>query len=130
MGPVVGLLGGLCWVVRWVVEMIGFSPGWSGPVHWMGLGLLCLALAAVGAGLVSRSALWLRVIVALAFPLLVWSVYTVLRGSGDDPAFDGVVGLLAVVLSVVAVMAARRSAAPPPVARGGRHGSHGSHAAR
>ena len=121
LGLVVGLLGGLCWVVRWVADEVGSPPGWGGQVQWVGLALLGLALAAVGAGLVSRSALWLRVIVGLAFPLFVWSVYSVLRGSGDDPAFDGVVGLLAVVLSV-GVVAARRSAAP--VARSGRHGSH------
>lgn len=126
LAPAAGLSGGLCWVVPGLADVLGSTPGWIGTFHWVGLVLLGLALAAVGSGLVSRSAPWLRAIVALAFPLLVWSVYFMLRGSGDDPAFDGAVGVLAVVLSVVAPVVSRRSAAVPSVQRG----RHGSHAAR
>jgi hypothetical protein len=126
LGLGAGLSGALCWAVIWAVsragDVVGDPPGWGDPVRWVGPALLGVALAAAGSGLVSRSAPWLRAIVALALPLLAWSVYTVLRGTGDDPALDGVVGL-AVVCAVVAVMAARRRAAPQ-VVRGGRHGSH------
>jgi hypothetical protein len=92
-----GVLGGGCWVARWVAG----DPAWGDAAHWAGLGLLALALAVVGAGLVSRSALWLRVIVAVAFPVLVWSVYTVVRGSGDGVGLDGALGAVAMLWSLV-----------------------------
>ena len=123
LGPVAGVLGGLCWVVRWVVDLTGVAASWADPVRWAGLGLLAVALACVGASLVSKSALWLRLIVAVAFPALVWSLFSVVRGDGDAVALEGALGLLAVVLSVVVVVVGRRSAAPEPT-RGGRHGSH------
>jgi len=123
LGPVAGLLGGLCWVVRWLADAAGTTGGWSDSLHWAGLGLLLLALAVVGAGLVSRSALWLRLIVAAAFPLLVWSIYSVLRGEGDAIALEGAIGLLAVVIAAGLVLVGRR-AADPAVGGGGRHGSH------
>ena len=79
---------------------MGGGPGrqhtdWADTVYWAGLGLLGLALACAGGGLVSRSALWLRVIVALAFPLLVWSVYAVVKGDDDAVMLDGVLGAVA-----------------------------------
>ena len=136
LGPVAGVLGGLCWVVRWVADMAGVAASWADPVRWAGLGLLAIALAVVGASLVSRSALWLRLIVAVAFPVLVWSLFSVVRGDGDAIVLEGAVGLLAIVLSV-AVMVVGRRGAEPAAPRSRRHGSHaprtprhGSHAAR
>ena len=105
LAAAVGVLGGGCWIARWAAG----DPAWGGAAHWAGLVLLALALAVVGAGLVSRSALWLRVIVAVAFPALVWSVYTVVRGSGDGVGLDGVVGAVAVAWSVVVLGLALRS---------------------
>ena len=122
LGPVAGLLGGLCWVVRWLADAMGTTGGWSDSLHWAGLGLLLVALAVVGAGLVSRSALWLRLIVAAAFPLLVWSIFSVVRGEGDAIVLEGAIGLLAVLVATGFVLAGRRAAAP--VGSGGRHGSH------
>ncbi|QBR93423.1 hypothetical protein [Nocardioides euryhalodurans] len=123
LGLVAGLLGGLCWAVRWGVELAGSSPSWGDTAQLAGLVLIGLALAVVGAGLVSRSALWLRVIVAVAFPLLVWSVYLVVKGDADGVTLDGVLGALAVVGSAVLLATGRRS---DPAPRGGRHGSHAS----
>jgi hypothetical protein len=123
LGPVAGLLGGLCWVVRWLADAVGTTGGWSDSLHWAGLGLLLVALAVVGAGLVSRSALWLRLIVAAALPLLVWSIFSVVRGEGDAIVLEGAIGLLAVLVSTGLVLAGRR-AADPAVGGGGRHGSH------
>ncbi len=123
LGPVAGVLGGLCWVALWVADVAGVAAGWADAVHWVGLGLLAVALAVVGANLVSKSALWLRLIVAVAFPLLVWSIYSVVQGDGDSVAVDGATGLLAVILSGVVVAVGRRGAAPTPQ-RGGRHGTH------
>lgn len=124
LGPVAGVLGGLCWVVGWVADTAGVASSWSDTVHWAGLGLLALALAVVGAGLVSKSALWLRLLVAVAFPLLVWSVYSVVRGDGDAVALEGAIGLLAVVVSGAFVVVGRRGAEATAPSRGGRHGSH------
>lgn len=124
LGLVAGLLGGLCWAVRWGVELAGSSPSWGDTAQLAGLVLIGLALAVVGAGLVSRSAVWLRVLVAVAFPLLVWSVYLVVRGDSDGVTLDGVLGALAVVGSAALLVTGRRRSDPQP--RGGRHGSHAS----
>jgi hypothetical protein len=106
---VAGLLGGLCWVV---------AP-WVDALAWPGAVLLAVAVLGAGAGLVSRSAVWLRCLVAVCFLALVGSVLQVLRDSLDDQGVLAVAGVAAVVVSVAAL--ARR---PEPVAR-----SRGSHAA-
>lgn len=105
LAAVVGVLGGGCWAARWIAD----DPSWGTGAHWAGLVLLALSLAVVGAGLVSRSALWLRAIVAIAFPALVWSVYAVVRGRGDAVALDGVVGAVALAWSLVVLVLALRS---------------------
>lgn len=119
-----GLLGGLCWLVRWVADLVSGDPSWGPAAYVAGLVLLGLALAGVGAGLVSSSATWLRVIVAVALPALVWSVHTVLRGEDGSVALDGAVGLVATVLGVAGIARERthRDATPPP--RGRHSGSH------
>ncbi len=121
-----GVLGGACWVVRWGADLAGDVPGWADGAHWAGLGLLGIALAGVGAGLVSSSAIWLRVIVAIAFPLLVWSVYSIINGSGDDLRLDGILGVVAILGS--AMMLVRGRGEGPAADRPRR--SHGSHSAR
>ena len=103
-----GLLGGLSWVVRFVLDLNGSGTGIAADVlWWAGLVLLAVALAALGASLVSRSALWLRVIVGVAFPLLVWSVLEVLNPAGDQEAVDGIFGALAAVVAVVGLLRSR-----------------------
>ncbi len=121
---VAGLLGGACWVARWGADLAGSEPGWSDGAYLAGLALIGLALAGVGAGLVSRSAIWLRMIVAIACPLLVWSVYAVVKGEGDAITLDGGVGVAAMLLSIVALFRARRTRA----AGLHPHRSRGSHA--
>ena len=63
-------------------------------LQWVGLVLLAVALAGLGAGLVGRSEVWLQAIVAVAFPLLVWSVLEVLHPAGDPEVIDGVFGVV------------------------------------
>lgn len=116
-----GLLGGLCWVARWVADLVSGDPAWGPAAYVAGLVLLGLALAGVGAGLVSSSAAWLRVIVAVAFPALVWSVYAVVRGEDGWVTLDGLLGVVAVVLGAIGYAAARRQAR---AARPRRAGSH------
>lgn len=91
-----GLVGGLCWVVRALVD--------QDVLLWAGLALLGVAAAAAGAALVSSSAVPLRVLVAVAFPLLVWSVLELVRDAGPDRSVDAAFGAAAVVVSVVAFL--------------------------
>ena len=89
-----GLVGGLCWVVR--------AFGEHEVLEWAGFVLLGIAAAMAGAALVSSSALPLRLFVAVAFPLLVWSVLELVRDMGPDRTVDALLGAAAVVTSLVA----------------------------
>ncbi|WP_121257941.1 hypothetical protein [Nocardioides ferulae] len=108
LAAVAGLLGGGCWVGGALLE--------EESLHWAGLALLALALAAAGTRLVSSSAGWLQALVAVAFPLLVWSVLEVVRDGLDaDPAVDGVAGGAAMLIAVAGLVRARaasRAAVP------------------
>jgi len=89
-----GLVGGACWVVRLFLDqdVLGLA----------GFVLLGVGAAAAGAALVSSSAVPLRAFVAIAFPLLVWSVLEVVRDTGSDRSVDGMFGAAAVVVASVA----------------------------
>ena len=109
---VAGLLGGLCWV----------GAVWADALVWPGAALLALAVLAAGAGLVSRSAVWLRCIVAVCFLALVGSVLEVLRENVDEDLVLAAAGGVAAVVAVL-VLARRR---PEPA----QTSSYSSHAAR
>ena len=113
---VLALLGALCWVARWIADPTGTA---ADAMEYGGLVLLGLALVLMGSSLVSRSAVWLQLIVAVAFPLLVWSVVSVLHDSFDDVAVDAVAGV--VVLLLAGVMRGRRSQKAPARPRSGSH---------
>ena len=117
-----GLLGGLCWIGGFVVDTTGGSGGLVDALTWAGLALLAIAVLGAGAGLVSRSATWLRVLVAVCFAALVWSVLEVLRDSVDELTVYAVFGALAAVVAVV-VLGRARPAEPEPAGRraGGSH---------
>jgi hypothetical protein len=103
-----GLVGGLCWLVLLGLDRGGSAAGGVADLlHGAGLVLLALALAAAGAGLVSGGASWLRAIVAVALPLLVWSVLEVLHPAGDPEVIDGAFGLVMVVVSVLGLVRGR-----------------------
>jgi hypothetical protein len=91
-----GLVGGLCWLVR------AFSD--HEVLGWAGFVLLGVASAAAGAALVSSSVVPLRLFVAVAFPLLVWSVLELVRDAGVDRSIDGGFGAAAVVVAVAAFL--------------------------
>jgi hypothetical protein len=93
---VAAVLGGLLWIVRWLTDGSALSDG----LYWAGLVAVAVALAGAGAGLVRSSALPLRALVAVALPLLVWSVVAVLRPAGPA-AVDGLLGLVAVAVGGV-----------------------------
>ncbi|MCW2845094.1 MAG: hypothetical protein JWN22_3010 [Nocardioides sp.] len=117
-----GLVGGLCWLARFVLDRNGSgAAGAVDALHWAGLVLLAVALVAAGAGLVSSSATWLRAIVGVALPLLVWSVLGVVHPAGDAETIDGLFGLGMAVLSVAGLVRGRSR-------RGHRSRSVGAHA--
>jgi hypothetical protein len=97
------VVGGLLWVLRWLTDGSGTSDG----LYWAGLVVLAVALGCLGAGLVSRSATPLRVLVAVAVPLLAWSLASVVRPAGPA-VVDGLLGLAALVAGVVGLVRARQ----------------------
>ena len=88
------LAGGLVWVGRLV---LGDEPA---SLFWVGLALLTVALAAAGASLVTKGTWWLRLIVAVALPALVLSLYSGLRSMADTVVVDAVAGAVAVLLAL------------------------------
>jgi hypothetical protein len=103
-----GVLGGLVWVVRWGLDGRGAGEGVLGATYGAGFALLAIALAGAGAGL--AGAAWLRVLVAVCFPVLGWSVLMVLHDAIDEVRVDGVLGVLAVLVWVPLLHRARRRA--------------------
>ncbi len=99
-----GVLGGLCLLVR--------AGAGVDALRWPGLVLLALALAGLGAGLVGRGATWLRVIVAVALPVLVWSVVEVFHGEGEGRVVDAVAGVVVAAVCVAGLVRARRTHEP------------------
>ena len=118
-----GVLGGGCWLARLVLDVAGTDGSDRGGLldvlQWAGLVLLGVALAALGAGLVGRE-LWLRAVVAVAFPLLVWSVLEVLHPVGNPAVVDGLLGV-----AVLAICARRLTRGADP---GHERRAHGAHA--
>lgn len=105
------MIGGGLWIFRWVAE----APV---AVHWVGLVLVALALVPVGARLVSGVAP-LRVVVAVALPLLVATLVELVRPASDA----GGVGALLGVVTVVVAVGAMAATAQPAVAES-RHRAH------
>ena len=128
-----GILGGLAWIAAAALDAVG-AGGLVDALTWVGLVLLLVAALGVGAGLVSRTTPWLRVVVAVCFVLLVGSVLQVARGSADVHMVDAVFGVLAAAAAVAALARSRSAAEPEPVhghrrAHSRAHGrAHGSHA--
>jgi hypothetical protein len=94
---VAGLLGGIAWVVAWILPDGGSAADLLQPV---GAVLLTLAMFGLGLRLVRSDFLALRVFVAVALPTLVWGVFGVVHQSASDPGlvdavFGAVCGLLA-----------------------------------
>jgi hypothetical protein len=108
LARVCGLLGGACWVARWVR---GGEP--ADPLYWAGLALLFVGLFGLGTALVSKGAVWLEVIVGIAFPLLVWSVVEVVHSAGDPVVIDAFVGILIAGASLLGLARSGRDERPP-----------------
>ena len=120
---VAGLLGGLCWLGAYAAEAVDAGAGIVDGLTWAGLALLVVAALVAGASLVSRSATWLRVLVAVCFALLAGSVLEVVREGADPVTVDADFGAGAIVVAVIALASRRRRPETAPPARRGR-GSH------
>jgi hypothetical protein len=90
-----GLVGGLCWL------LYAFSD--QEVLGWAGFAMLGIAATAAGATLVSGVPA-LRVFVAVAFPVLLWSVVEVAHDAGTDRSVDGLFGAAAVVAAAAAFL--------------------------
>ena len=111
------LVGGLCWLARMLLFLAGHGSGLGASgLFWVGSVLIGAGLVGAGASLVSSSATWLRVIVGVAFPLLVWSVLQVIHQAADPRAVDGVLGAVFVVLAGLALARSSGSGRPQPPA--------------
>ena len=122
-----GVVGGLCWVARALLDTGDGPTSLIDALHYGGLVLLVIALLGIGAGLVSGF-LALRVVVALCLVALAWAVTSFLHHQYSDRVVDGILGALMVAYCAVGLLTRRSHETdgedPPPSRR-----SRGSHAA-
>jgi uncharacterized membrane protein YjjP (DUF1212 family) len=90
-------------------------------LQWAGLLLLFVGMFGLGTALVNKGAIWLQVIVGVAFPLLVWSVVEVLHASGDPVVINAVVGVLIAAACVLALGNGGDGGERPPRRHAGAH---------
>ena len=127
LAQVAGVLGGLLWVLRLVVDRaVGVGPTTSAALLAAGAVLLAVAVLELGLRLVDRAPGWLRVVVAVGVVALTVSVVIVVRGSGESVVVDGALGVLGAVVCGLALRrrGGARAAAPAPAAAGGGRGGH------
>jgi hypothetical protein len=117
---IAGVLGGLCWVGQAVVNDYDAASAAANALYWGGAALILVALVGLGAGLVSGAA-WLRLIVGLCFPLLVWSILEILRAEASDDIVNGGLGLALALVCAAALLGGDGSSDDQPAPRGGTH---------
>lgn len=109
LAPASALLGGTLWILQ---SLVGTTAGPLGQtLHWVGLALVLLAAAVGAADLVTGDVLALRVLVAVAAPLLVWSVVEFFRSDGSG-SYGALWGTLAAVAGTWQLWRDRRSLVP------------------
>jgi hypothetical protein len=122
-----GILGGLCWIGRAILDDGNGPTSVIDGLHYGGLALLVIALLGIGGGLVS-GLVALRVFVAICLVALAAAVVSFLHQQYSDRSVDGILGGLMVFYCIVGILA-RRSRAADEHAKESRHHSRGSHAA-
>jgi hypothetical protein len=118
-----GILGGLCWVARYVADrfdLVAASGQGGAALRWAGLTWLVIAVISAGAGLARRAELWLRLLIGISVLLLASVVLSLLYPVTGRLLGDAVFGGAAVL--VAAVVWIRGSGR-------GRGGTHAAHAA-
>jgi hypothetical protein len=103
---IAGLLGGLCWLGRAVLDASGATDSLVNALHWGGLALIAIALVGIGGGLVSS--VWaVRVIVAICLPALIWAILEWLHEQFADRWVDGSFGVLFALFCLAGLAAGR-----------------------
>jgi hypothetical protein len=113
LAAALGAAGGLLLLVAGGLSFLARdAAGWHGVLADVGYAATVGALCLVGYGLVAQAPVWLRVIVSVAFPLLVASVWQVVVQALDDrldgwkaPATSHLLG--GVIVLLVALVALR-----------------------
>jgi hypothetical protein len=96
---IAGLVGGVVWVLAYFLPDDGAAET---TLLTVGAVLLTIALCGLGLLLVRSDFLALRIFVAIAVPVLVWSVFGIVHQSLSDPELvDGVFGAIVAVVSAV-----------------------------
>ncbi|WP_028650310.1 hypothetical protein [Nocardioides halotolerans] len=121
-----GILGGLCWMGRAILDDGDGPTSLIDGLHYGGLALLVIALLGIGGGLVS-GLVALRVVVAICLVALAAAVVSFLHQQYTDRAVDGILGGLMVVYCIIGILVRRSRAADDAVAE--HHRPRGSHAA-
>jgi hypothetical protein len=122
IASVTAIVGGLCWLARFVLVSAGGSgSGLPTLLHWGGTALLVLALLASGYALVATAPVWLRLVVSVAETLLVLAVWQVVEaGLGSSRLASLVGGVLALAAGAFGLVRARRAAPVEKPVRGRR----------
>jgi hypothetical protein len=107
------LLGGACWVVRFVTDLEA--------LYWVGLVLLALAALLAGLAAVPKAPIWLQGIVGVGSVGLFLSVTITLQSATDDATVDLVLGVLAILVFGYTALRLRKAERP---AKGRRVGTH------
>jgi hypothetical protein len=116
-----GLLGGACWVARYVLDdngVVAASDQIGTALRWAGLTWIALAVFAAGVGLVSRSAVALRILVGVCVLLLAATALSLLYPLTGQLLGDAVFGAAVALVSVLVFWRGRRRASRA------RHGAH------
>jgi hypothetical protein len=115
-GCLAGLLGGLCWIARYLLDSFDVSAPDSNTgiaLLWVGGTWLLLALAAGGVALVRRAPLWLRVLVGAATALLGVVLLSLLYGPLDKLLADALFGGVVAAGSLLLLLRGRRARTEP-----------------
>jgi hypothetical protein len=126
LARVAGILGGLCWIGRALLDDGGGPASVIDGLHYGGLALLVIALLGIGGGLVS-GLVALRVVVALCLVALAAAVVSFLHHQYSDRAVDGILGGLMVLYCVIGILV--RRSRPRDDGASESHRSRGAHAA-
>jgi hypothetical protein len=118
---IAGVVGGLCWLGQAAVNQYDAASAAVNALYWGGAALILVALVGLGAGLVS-GARWLRLIVGLCVPLLVWSILEILHAETSDNIVDWGFGLaLALFCAASLLGGVPKEDDLPSRGRGGSH---------
>jgi hypothetical protein len=112
LAGVLGLVGGLLLAAGGGLSFLAQEAAdWHGTMAVVGYAATVAALCVMGYGLVAHAPVWLRIIVSVAFPLLLASVWQVVDQAIDDRV-DGwkaaagthlLAGIIALVVALVAL---------------------------